>query len=263
MKIKPYIYKKTLVLTGKYYIGKHNGKNPNYKGSGTDWMIDCKKYVKKWKEDVITEILEYVDDSEKLKLRETYWLKEFDAANDILSYNRSNISQGCHITKESTKILQHNSSPKKIKILQYNLNGGFMKLWDSLASAGKYYNISTGDLCCCCKGKQQTVKGYIWKYFTENYSNNIEKKEPYSKTKEYRKACSLRMIGKKWPTEHFEFRRKPIYQLDKKENIIEKFNSIRDACLQFGLDIEKIESNIGGCLRNKQKTAYGFKWKYQ
>jgi hypothetical protein len=88
--MKAYIYKKLLIPTGKYYIGQHNGSDPNYYGSGVDWKLDIKNYNVNWKTDVITEILEYVDDISKLDEREKYWLEKHDVINNPLFYNKTN-----------------------------------------------------------------------------------------------------------------------------------------------------------------------------
>lgn len=103
--MKAYIYKKTLKQTGKHYIGQHNGKDPNYYGSGVDWKHDIKKYNIDWKKDVITEILEYVDDISKLDEKEEYWLNYFDVANNPLYYNRTNKSFGPITHTEETKLI--------------------------------------------------------------------------------------------------------------------------------------------------------------
>lgn len=86
---KPHIYKRKIVETGKYYIGKHKGGDKYYYGSGKDYKTDLKKY-----KNVETEILEYVEDISKLNEREIYWLEYFDAVNNPLFYNKTNKSYG-------------------------------------------------------------------------------------------------------------------------------------------------------------------------
>jgi hypothetical protein len=103
--MKAYIYKKLLIPTGKYYIGQHNGKDPNYYGSGVDWKVDIKKYNIDWKLDVITEILEYIEDISKLNEREVYWLEKYDVENNPLFYNKSNKPFGPTTHSPQTRIL--------------------------------------------------------------------------------------------------------------------------------------------------------------
>jgi hypothetical protein len=86
---RPHIYRRQIIATGKYYIGKHKGGNKYYKGSGDYYKKDLKLY-KNFK----TEIIEYVDDISKLNEREEYWLKFFDAVNNPFYYNKTNKSFG-------------------------------------------------------------------------------------------------------------------------------------------------------------------------
>ena len=61
-------------------------------------------------------------------------------------------------------------NPKKAKgkhkpVLQYNQNGEFIKKWNSNSEAEIYFNKKQSDnIGACCRGKQKTAFGYIWKY---------------------------------------------------------------------------------------------------
>jgi len=81
---KPYIYRRKIIATGKFYVGKHKGGNKYYKGSGKEYKEDLKKY-----KETELEILEYVDDISKLNEREIYWLKKLDVVNNHLYYNKT------------------------------------------------------------------------------------------------------------------------------------------------------------------------------
>jgi hypothetical protein len=106
--MKAYIYKKLLIPTGKYYIGQHNGKDPNYYGSGVDWKEDIKKHNVDWKLDIVTEILEYVDDMSELNERERYWLEKHDVENNPQFYNKSNKPFGPLTHSTQTRVLLSN-----------------------------------------------------------------------------------------------------------------------------------------------------------
>jgi len=55
--------------------------------------------------------------------------------------------------------------PKKsMKVLQYDKNLNFIKIWDSSKQAGKTLNINPLDIQCVARGHQKTAKGFIWKY---------------------------------------------------------------------------------------------------
>lgn len=101
---KPHIYRRQIVKTGKYYVGKHNGKQgKKYKGSGKDWIIDYKTYVKDPEKDILVEILEYVEDISKLNEREVYWLEYLDVVNNPLYYNLTNKTCGLNKLSQDTK----------------------------------------------------------------------------------------------------------------------------------------------------------------
>jgi hypothetical protein len=44
---------------------------------------------------------------------------------------------------------------------QYDLEGNFIKQWNSVKSVKEQYK---GDIDACCRGKQKTSAGFIWKY---------------------------------------------------------------------------------------------------
>jgi hypothetical protein len=49
-------------------------------------------------------------------------------------------------------------------ILQYDLEGNFIKEWPSIVSASKTLNVKGGNISECCRGNQKTSKKYIWKF---------------------------------------------------------------------------------------------------
>lgn len=50
------------------------------------------------------------------------------------------------------------------KINQYDLDGNFIKTWDSAKDVEIKTNIHNSAICNCCKNKRKTAGGYIWKY---------------------------------------------------------------------------------------------------
>lgn len=48
------------------------------------------------------------------------------------------------------------------KVLQFDLNGEFIKRWNSVPEAKKW--LGKGDIVGCLYGKQHQAGGYIWKY---------------------------------------------------------------------------------------------------
>jgi hypothetical protein len=100
--------------------------------------------------------------------------------------NKNNIGPLGIKRKESTKqkISQSNSKPKpdgfgnKIKeiktntpclknrrpVLQYDLEGKFIKEWDGAITIKNELNISNVSIMQCCRGIIQTSHNYVWKY---------------------------------------------------------------------------------------------------
>lgn len=165
------------------------------------------------------------------------------------------------LKEERSKLMSGDNSLIGKKIIQYSLKGNFIKIWNSIKYAGKIIGVSDGDIVCVCRGRQKTAGGYQWRYYEEGFVKNIPSSTPYKKPKGFGKNSLLK--GKKRPKEHTMGRWKPINQYDKNQNFIKSYENIREACPQFKGNMENVESNIGGCLRGKQKTAYGFIWEYQ
>ena len=49
------------------------------------------------------------------------------------------------------------------KILQYTLDGEFVREWESIQECGRN-GFNVGNICYCCQGKYKSSQGYIWKY---------------------------------------------------------------------------------------------------
>lgn len=49
-------------------------------------------------------------------------------------------------------------------ILQYTLDGEFIKEWESIKQASEELNITHSNIGRCCRGEQKKCGGFIWKY---------------------------------------------------------------------------------------------------
>lgn len=56
----------------------------------------------------------------------------------------------------------HNTNAKIV--LQYDLNGNFIREWESATEAGWKLDINLQDICACARGIQKTAHGSIWRY---------------------------------------------------------------------------------------------------
>jgi len=52
-------------------------------------------------------------------------------------------------------------------ISQFDLQGNFIRDWDSATQAEKSFNSNNKTITQCCRGRQKTSFGFIWKYKSE------------------------------------------------------------------------------------------------
>lgn len=56
---------------------------------------------------------------------------------------------------------------KRRLVNQYDMNGNYIRTFNTLTEAGKSVNAKAGDISTVCRGKQSYCKGYLWKYADE------------------------------------------------------------------------------------------------
>lgn len=72
---------------------------------------------------------------------------------------------GKHHTEETKqKISQARKGKRNKPILQYSLIGEFIREWESITQVNKELNIDNSSITKCCKEKQKSAYGYIWRY---------------------------------------------------------------------------------------------------
>lgn len=50
------------------------------------------------------------------------------------------------------------------RVLQYDLDGNFIKEWPSVSEIGRQLGYGVGNISECCLGKHKFVYGFIWRY---------------------------------------------------------------------------------------------------
>lgn len=60
--------------------------------------------------------------------------------------------------------LQKSVVARKIPVLQFSIDGTFIKRYDSACDAGRILNINRSGIRQCAIGKLKTSGGYVWKY---------------------------------------------------------------------------------------------------
>lgn len=141
-----------------------------------------------------------------------------------------------------------NGQTKQRKVCQYDLKGNKIKTWDSIHTASETLKIAHEKIVACCRYKQKTSGGFIWRYAYENL-NSIANIDEYLKKRETNNH--IKRSNK-------QTKRIAQYSLD---NIfIREWDSSSEATAYYGG--AKNTTNIQACCRGNKKTAYGFIWKY-
>lgn len=104
-------------------------------------------------------------------VRNKTYIKDINQSNEniykeveeILKIKENIIKKGR--LKRLNKIIGIRIYQNKPNILQYDLQGNFIKEWRNVTDICKYYNTNhTGNLCQVLKGKRNKFQNYIWKY---------------------------------------------------------------------------------------------------
>ena len=130
-------------------------------------------------------------------------------------------------------------------VTQYDLQGNIIKKWNSMIEASRELNILCTKINSCCKGREKTYHGYIWRFTDENIEK-ITNIEEYLKRK---KSISRKIQEGKRVAQY------SIY-----DEFIKIWNSSSEATEYYGG--AKNTTNIQACCRGAKKSAFGFKWKY-
>lgn len=152
----------------------------------------------------------------------------------------------------AVKIRGENNSLSK-PVLQYDMRGQFVKRWGSVMDIFRDIpNVQRSHITQCCNGKRRQHNNFIWRWETSpDIMKNIDvpkRKENPMKNPEIAKMIT----GSK----HGRARKVNQYSLD--GIFIKSWGSISEAEAAVG----KTSRNISSVCNGKQKTAYGFIWKY-
>ena len=73
--------------------------------------------------------------------------------------------------RDNTLYSQHSN---KKKILQYSKSGEFIKIWDSITEAAKYFQVNVSLISQCLSNKISSAANYVWRYYYENFPEKID-----------------------------------------------------------------------------------------
>jgi hypothetical protein len=177
-------------------------------------------------------ILDEVEDNEWI-----FWEKYYISLFKSWGYILKNKNDGGGGTTRGT--LQKSQKLKKSKhkpILQYDLQGNFIKEWESSKQVADELQLTNSSgITSVLKNHSPTAYKSIWKYKTENYPFKIN------------------------PPQYWENNLIPVLQYDLQGNLIKEWRSGKEASLYLNVN----KQSICNALKNRAKSACGYVWKYK
>jgi len=236
-------------------------------------------YCKYGKDVFIFEVLELVTISELLE-REQYYIDTHQPEYNIRKYvtdqrvgyvttldtrnKQSSARKGksYHTVEQIAKIRQVHTGKTVSKDTRMKRARAVLQVDpETSRTVQEYYSIqeafkNTGinNIAGVLRGYQKKAGGFLWKYKEERISDL----EMYETKAEKKKANITE--GRKKASEKVK---KPVGQYDKVTgDLVRSYRSVKDAEIAFNKSSHRIKGNISNCCAGKQKTAYGFIWKF-
>lgn len=154
--------------------------------------------------------------------------------------NRSDNLEWCTIGYNNSygTARERSSQKTRMPVLKFDLSGNKICRYDSLKDAANIEGISKGNIANVCVNRngKKSLNGFIFMY-EEDYINNG-------------------FIGYK------NNKKRSVNQYTIDDKFIKTFDSAKEAYESVGKSVKNGASNITAVCNGRQKTAYGFKWKY-
>lgn len=108
-----------------------------------------------------------VNHKDENKLNNFVWVNEdgtvdLDKSNLEWCSKQYNNNYGSRSNRISNKV--KNGKKRSIHILQYDLDGNFIKEWPSMMEIHRQLGYSQGNISSYCSGTKKSAYGYIWKF---------------------------------------------------------------------------------------------------
>lgn len=193
----------------------------------TDELLNFKSFIS---------IVEKLENYDKMIENPTVWQIDKDLkSTDKKIYSKDTISI---ITAKENQWLATAESHKNI--YQFDIYGHLIKKYNNLLEVYQQNGFNMSNINAAIKGKYKHAYNYIW--LDDETLDQLD-----LRIKQY-------FVTKKTNN-------KTVYQIDiKTKNVIKKYNSVNEVC---ALNNGYKPSNISGCCRHEQKTAYGYIWEYE
>lgn len=243
------VYQITNKINGKFYIGQsidiERRWNQHKYGKGSLILKNAiKKHGLENFEFKLLETINYTNKSEVIKqlMRlEEKWLKTKKPFSYKNGYNinetaKPNLTPNKNndFGKKVSKIkIENNHCGKPIH--QFDLDGNFIKKWESAAQIERTLGYKSENISACCLKKQNSSHNFIWR-FKKNEINQIDIDNANK---------SLKMSE--------------VRQYNLKGELINKYENIKVASIKTGFNESTIRDVCGG----NKKTGCGYIWKYK
>lgn len=231
-------------INQKIYIGSTiNFKERWYKhqnGKGNKHLYNSiMKYGIENFEFKILETVDILSDRKLLYEKEQKWMNFFDIKNQK-TYNKRFIAIP-NMTEKRNESFKEKMREIRLKlsigskpVLQYSLDGFFIKKWTSSSEVERVLNLRARNILGACKGEQHTAFGFIWRFdyepLTDDFLEKIKNKRPKIKS---------------------------VVQKSLDNQIINIFPSMKDASNITGFNYSRI-----GVACNKKIKYQGYYWEF-
>ena len=125
--------------------------------------------------------------------------------------------------------------PQTVSILQYDLEGKFIKEYNTIEEASEVSGVHKTSIVSCMQNKHVQAGNYIWRYKENEIPMQID-------------VPTISYVDNT-----------PVLMFDNKENLIQEYPSIKEAAETLGIS----RSNISQCLRGSEESAGGYVWRYK
>jgi hypothetical protein len=170
---------------------------------------------------------------------EEYYISHYKSIGcNLLNYDDKGIGILGEVSPEEFKRVRKlaGEATKRIrseKILQYDLNGNFLKEFNSFRDAERETGINHGNISKCCSGRFKHTRGFIFK----------------------KKESEKEIVSIAVPNAA----KKAIVEVDASGNIIKEYISISEASRDTGIDNGNISRVCNGIRKNIKGRFFKFK----
>ena len=245
--MKSGIYKITNIVNSHIYIGS----GIDYKGrfrthlsllrKGNHHSLYLQRAWNKYKEKSFKfELIEYCEVS-KLLIREQFFMDELNPEYNVCKIAGNTLGFKGSVESNKKKSENHSMRGKFGKdnrgsklIYQYSLDGKLLNKWYGSNEIERVLSFNSANIRNSIKNNW-TLYNFYWTYEDRGEFTKV----PQRKSRELTK--------------------KPVLQISLEGVLIREWDSAKSATTSLG----KGDGALSNCLKDENKTAYGYKWKYK